>query len=130
MTLTRAVALAGLLSTVTVPLAGAANARYLTLVNRAHDSVSAVEVAPAGSDAFAPRALVRRLSGGGDAVTVDLAGEGCRYGLRFTFANGRTQVYQDVDACRGSRLAIQPWPQGRAGQARPELRVADQQRPR
>lgn len=130
MTPTRAVAVACLLSIVTVPLVGAANARYLTLVNRAHDSVTAVDVASAGSGAFEPRALERSLSGGGDAITVDLAGEGCRYDLRFTFANGRTQLYQDVDACRGSRLAIQPWPRGRDGQVRPEVRVADQKRPR
>lgn len=129
MTPIRAAALACLLTLMTVPHAGAGNARYLTLVNRAHDSVTAVEVAPAGSAAFQPRALARRLSGGGDAVTVDLAGEACRYDLRFTFANGRTQAYQQVDACRGSTLAIQPWPQGHDGRAQPEVRVADQ-RPR
>ena len=42
--------------------------------------------------------------------TVEVAGEGCRYDLRFTFANGRAMVYRNIDICRYSTVRIRPLP--------------------
>jgi hypothetical protein len=96
--------------TVSMMLAGAAHgaeARYLGLLNRAHDSVVALEVAPAGTEAFVPRSI-ETLPGGGAGTTVRLADEGCRFDLRVAFRNGRRVVYRDVDVCRGDTLVIAP----------------------
>ena len=43
-------------------------------------------------------------------ATVAVAGEGCRYDLRFTFANGRAMVYRNIDICRYSAVRIRPLP--------------------
>lgn len=93
--------------------ANAGEARYLGLLNRAHDSVMALEVAPAGSDVFAARPI-EVLPGGGGSAVVRLGEQGCRFDLRMTFSNGRRAVYHAVDVCRGDTLAIQPLPRSRA----------------
>lgn len=95
---------------VSLLLAGAAHggqARYLGLLNRAHDSVVTLDVAPAGTDAFAPRSI-DILAGGGGSTMIRLADEGCRFDLRVAFRNGRRVVYRDVDVCRGDTLVIAP----------------------
>jgi hypothetical protein len=92
--------------------AHAGDARYLGLLNRAHDSVVALEVAPAGSDAFVVRPI-EVLPGGGGSGVVRLGDQGCRFDLRMTFGNGRRVVYHAVDVCRGDTLAIQPLPRSR-----------------
>lgn len=84
--------------------------RYLDLVNRAHDSVTSLAVAPAGSDAFQEKPLGAPLRGGGDSTTIEFAGETCLYDIRFKFLNGRTLVYKDVDICSGGKLAIRSLP--------------------
>ena len=84
--------------------------RYLELVNRAHDTVTAVSAAPAGSGVFQPMPLPVPLRGGGDATTLSVAGERCRYDLQFTFRDGRAVVYPQVDLCRHRGLRIQPLP--------------------
>ena len=84
--------------------------RYLDLINRAHDSVTSLEVAPAGSDAFQEKPLGAPLRGGGDSTTIEIAGGSCLYDIRFKFRNGRTLVYKDVDICSGGKLAIRPIP--------------------
>ncbi|MER2178291.1 MAG: hypothetical protein ABS955_11520, partial [Stenotrophomonas maltophilia] len=76
-------------------------------LNRAHDSVVALDVAPAGTEAFAPRSI-DALAGGGAGTTVRLADEGCRFDLRVAFRNGRRAIYRDVDVCRGDTLVIVP----------------------
>jgi hypothetical protein len=96
---------------VTAP-AQAGEARYLGLLNRAHDSVVALEVAPAGSDAYVARPI-DRLDGGGGATTVRLGEAGCRFDIRLQFRNGRRAVYHGVDVCTGDTLAIAPLPRGR-----------------
>lgn len=84
-----------------------AEARYLGLLNRAHDSVVTLDVAPAGSEAFSPRSI-DVLAGGGGSTMVRLADEGCRFDLRVAFRNGRRVFYRDVDVCRGDTLVIAP----------------------
>jgi len=84
--------------------------RYLDLINRAHDSVMSLEVAPAGSGDFQQKPLGVPLRGGGDSTTIEIAGESCLYDLRFKFRNGKTLIYKDVDVCSGGRLAIRPLP--------------------
>ncbi|HJU39650.1 MAG TPA: hypothetical protein VJ724_08760 [Tahibacter sp.] len=98
-----------------VAFAGAAHAhatdstRYLSLVNRAPDSVMSLSAAPAGTDAFAAIALAEPLRGG-DAATVEIAGGDCRYDVRATFRDGREAVYRGVDACRKGGLYIERLP--------------------
>ncbi|WP_422506304.1 hypothetical protein [Stenotrophomonas sp. GZD-301] len=93
-----------------VPMRAAADATpYLGLLNRAHDSITAIEVAPAGTAAFAP-VVIAPLPGGGGSTTVTLAGQGCRFDLRLGFRNGRRAVYHGVDVCRGDTLVIAPLP--------------------
>lgn len=99
----------------TVAHAGAGkDTRYLDLINRAYDSVTSLEVAPAGSDAFQEKPLGAPLRGGGDSTTIEIASEGCLYDFRFKFRNGRTLIYKDVDICSGGKLAIRQLPSGDA----------------
>jgi hypothetical protein len=109
MRLTRPTVFATLLFA-TAAHAGGKDTRYLDLINRAHDSVTSLEVAPAGTDAFQEKPLGVPLRGGGDSTTIEIAGESCLYDLRFKFRNGRTLVYKDVDICSGGKLAIRPLP--------------------
>lgn len=95
--------------------ARAAPPRYVQLVNHAHDSVVAMAVAVHGSGAFDPIPLEERLQGGGDGQTVAVRGEGCRYDLRFSFADGRVLRYEGVDLCRYGKVAVRPLPRD-AGQ--------------
>jgi hypothetical protein len=104
------IALAGLLSTLATQAGANEPTHYVDLVNRAHDSVTAFETAIPGSDAFRETPLGAPLRGGGDSATVQVAGEGCRYDLRFTFGNGRAMVYRDIDLCRYSTVRIRPLP--------------------
>ncbi|WP_282296287.1 hypothetical protein [Stenotrophomonas sp. PS02289] len=95
-----------------VLLACAAHAgatRYLNLLNRAHDSVMAVDVAEPGSEAFRSRPI-DPITGGGGSATVQLGDTGCRFDVRLQFRNGRQVIYRDVDVCRGDTLVIVPLP--------------------
>ena len=110
MRLTRPAILATLLFATAAHAGAGRDTRYLDLINRAHDSVTSLEVAPAGSDAFQEKPLGTPLRGGGDSTTIEIAGESCLYDIRFKFRNGRTLVYKDVDICSGGKLAIRPMP--------------------
>ena len=88
--------------------ARAERTRYFELINRAHDRLVALAVAPAGSDRFQSKPLGKAIDSGGDSATIELAGDQCRYDLRFTFGNGRAVVYSDIDACHNRSLRIQP----------------------
>ena len=103
-------ALAGLLSVIAVQASANESTHYVDLINRAHGSVTALATAVPGSDAFRETPLGASLRGGGDSTTVEVAGEGCSYDLRFTFANGRTMVYRNIDICRYSVVRIRPLP--------------------
>lgn len=82
--------------------------RYVELTNRAHDSVTSLAIATAGSDSFHDKPLGTPLRGGGDSATIEIASDSCLYDFRFGFRDGQTMIYQDVDICRGSRLRIEP----------------------
>ncbi len=111
MCLIRATALASLLFAVASAGAGAAEkTRYLDLVNRSHDSVTSLAVAVAGTGVFQEKPLGALLRGGGDATTIEVAGEGCLYDIRLLFRNGRALIYKDVDLCSGDKLSIRPLP--------------------
>lgn len=101
------------LTTVAAQAAASEPVRYLELSNRAHDSLISLAVAAPGSGAFRNVALDVPLRGGGDAATFALAGDACRYDLRFTFRNGRSMLYPEVDIC-AHRVSIRPLPRGRA----------------
>ncbi|MEG2805008.1 hypothetical protein [Stenotrophomonas sp.] len=102
------IAVVALLLTATAAHA-AERVRYLDLVNRAHDRVTAVAVAPAGSGAFQAKDI-DAVPGGGGATTVGIADAGCRYDLQVQFGNGRSALYPNVDVCRGGRLVISAMP--------------------
>ena len=70
MRLTRPAVLATFLFATAVHAGDGKNIRYLDLINRAHDSVTSLEVAPAGSDAFQKKPLGAPLRGGGDSTTI------------------------------------------------------------
>lgn len=87
-----------------------AHTRYVELINRAHDSVTSLAIATAGSDAFRDKPLGAPLRGGGDSAIIEIHGGTCLYDFRFRFRNGRTLVYQGVDICHGRSLRIGPLP--------------------
>lgn len=91
--------------------------QYLELVNRAKDSVTALSMAPAGSDAYVDIALREPLRGGGVATTLQVPADACRYDFRFVFRDGRVLSYPGIDVCRASMLRIRPLPQA-SGDAR------------
>lgn len=102
--------LAGLLCAMAVQASAKEPTHYVDLINRAHDSVTAFATAVPGSDAFRETPLGAPLRGGGASATLEVAGEGCRYDLRFTFVNGRAMVYRNVDICRYRAVRISPLP--------------------
>ncbi|GHH57507.1 hypothetical protein GCM10009090_28760 [[Pseudomonas] boreopolis] len=110
-----------LLAALSLPVAATAHAEpgarthYFELVNRAHDSVVSLSIAPAGTGAFREQALAEPLQGGGDSITVGALGTGCRYDLRFVFRDGRTLVYEGADACRARVVRIRALPRGGTG---------------
>ncbi len=106
----RTVMLAALLPAAVAHAGPEKQGRYLELINRGLDSVISLEIADAGSDAFRELPLGTPLAGGGESTTVRIAGEGCRYDLRFAFRDGRRLLYRDVDVCRYDRLRIRHSP--------------------
>ena len=124
MRLTRPAVLATLLFATATHAGAGKDTRYLDLINRAHDSVTSLEVAQAGTDAFQEKPLGAPLRGGGDSITIEIAGESCLYDVRFKFRNGRTLVYKDVDICSGGKLAIRPLPRNTSQLVRSEQPAA------
>lgn len=97
-----------------LPAQAGTRTHYFELINRAHDRLIALAIAPAGSARFQPEPLGEAIDGGGDSATVEWTGEACVYDLRFTFGNGRSVVYDDIDVCRNRSLRIQPLRRGQA----------------
>jgi len=125
MRLIRTATIAALLFAAAAAQAGAGEqTRYLDLVNRAHDSVTSLAIAPAGTDAWQDKPLGKPLQGGGDAATVEVAGQACLYDVRLLFRNGRALIYKDVDMCSGGKLSIRPLPAKET-----QVRYADRQSP-
>jgi len=92
------------------PVAQAQPPRYVDLVNQGGDSVVSLQVAPHAAAAFDEVVLDGPLRGGGDSQTIAVAREGCRYDLRFGYADGRTLRYEDVDLCRYGKVSVRPLP--------------------
>ncbi|WP_334178603.1 hypothetical protein [Pseudoxanthomonas sp.] len=81
---------------------------YLYLVNRAHDRVVSVATTPVGGSAWRELLHGDTITGGGDAVTVQLASDQCVHDVEVEFVNGRRAVYPAIDLCRHHGLRIQP----------------------
>lgn len=82
--------------------------RHVDLVNATFDSVIAIAIAPARSDAFRNITLGQPLQGGLASITVDVPAGGCLRDLRITFHGGRTQLFPAVDLCRTGGLRLTP----------------------
>ncbi|SEN16771.1 hypothetical protein SAMN02800694_2976 [Luteibacter sp. UNCMF331Sha3.1] len=89
------------------PLASSA---LFTVVNAAFDSVTALEVADAGSGAWRDVSLGEPLPGGLTSATVHLPAGACLRSFRVTFHDGRSSTFDGVDVCRahGLRLSARP----------------------
>lgn len=112
---TRAAAFATMLVAVAFLLADAAHAsgnrhaaRHFDVVNATLNSVTALAIAPAGSEAFHDIALGEPLQGGLTSITIDVPDGGCLRDIRVTFRNGRTLRYPRIDACRYQGLRLMP----------------------
>ena len=93
-----------------VPAGAKEHTYYLELINRAHDSVTAVAIAPAGEEDFLPMTLAGPLRGGGGSATLQIAGAQCLYDVRVQFRDGRTGVQRNVDVCRHRGLRLRALP--------------------
>lgn len=109
---TYAVAFAPLLFATAAHADEGTQTRYMELINRAHDSVTSLAIATAGSESFRDKPLGAPLRGGGDSATIevesDSSRDNCLYDFRFGFRDGRTLVYEGVNVCRGGSLRIEP----------------------
>lgn len=83
---------------------------FFRLVNATFDSVTAVAVAPTGSDAFYRVDLGQPLQGGLNAATFRVPPGHCLRDLRVTFQNRRVEQLSAIDMCRihGLRLDARP----------------------
>ncbi|TCV97690.1 hypothetical protein EC912_101707 [Luteibacter rhizovicinus] len=75
-------------------------AQLFTLVNVTFDSVTALAIAPAKSNAFENIVLGEPLQGGLTSTTVHVPAGGCLRDVRATFRDGHSQVFPAVDVCR------------------------------
>ena len=102
--------LATALATATAACASVESGRvappYFDVVNASHDSVMALAIAPAGSDAFQAVDIGKPLRGGVTGITLDVPPGGCRRDLRVTFRNGRMLLYPGLDLCRHRALRL------------------------
>lgn len=103
---TRAAVLAALLAATVHVHAGGAPTRYFDLVNAAHDSVTSLQVAPAGSGTFREIELGAPLRGGLTSITIEIPGDGCAHDFRVVFRDGRALIYRDIDVCRYRQLRL------------------------
>lgn len=87
---------------------GLAAPSYFDVVNASHDSVTALAIAPAGSDAFEAVDIGKPLRGGVTGMTLDVPPGGCRRDLRVDFSDGRRLLYPGVDLCRHRALRLTP----------------------
>lgn len=87
-----------------------ASSSLFTVVNAAFDSVTAIEVADAGSGAWRDVSLREPLRGGLTSATVRLPEGACMRSFRVTFRDGRSSRFDGIDVCRthGLRLSAGP----------------------
>jgi hypothetical protein len=82
--------------------------RHFDVINATSNSVTALAIAPTGSEAFHDIALGEPLQGGLTSITVDVPDGGCLRDIRVTFRHGRTLLYPRIDACRYQSLRLMP----------------------
>lgn len=82
--------------------------RHFKVVNAGHDSVIALAIAPAGSEAFGDVAIGPPLRGGVNDLTFDVPPGACRRDLRVRLRAGRVLRYPDLDLCRYGMLRLTP----------------------
>lgn len=78
------------------------------LVNATFDSVTALAIAPSGSEAFTAIELGQPLQGGLNELTFRVPAGGCRRDLRITFRGGRTTQLAPIDMCRVHAARLDP----------------------
>ena len=83
-------------------------ARHVNLVNATFDSVTALAIAPAGSDTFHEIDLGEPLHGGLTSMTFDVPAGDCMRDIRVTFKGDRTLLYPHFDVCRNDGLRLAP----------------------
>ncbi|MGH8158075.1 MAG: hypothetical protein ACREPQ_08135 [Rhodanobacter sp.] len=88
--------------------AGRRPQRHFDLVNATFDSVTALAIAPADSDAFHDIPLGQPLQGGLTAMTFDVPAGGCMRDIRVTFHGERTKLFPHIDVCRSTGLRLTP----------------------
>lgn len=93
--------------------------RYLEIINRAHDRVTSVWLAPAGSHAYRELLLGEQVRGGGAAATVQIVSDHCLHDVLVEFNGGRRALYPEVDICRHHGLRLRPLPA--TGRPRPAM---------
>jgi len=87
-----------------------ASSSLFTVVNAAFDSVTAIEVADAGSGAWRDVSPGEPLQGGLTSAAVRLPEGACLRSFRVTFRDGRSSMFEGIDVCRthGLRLSAGP----------------------
>ncbi len=85
---------------------GRAAPPYFDVVNASHDSVTALAIAPAGSDTFEAVDIGKPLRGGVTGMTLNVPPGGCQRDLRVHFSDGRRLLYPGVDLCRHRALRL------------------------
>lgn len=112
---TRAAAFATMLVAAAFVFAEAAHAgddrhaaRHFDVTNATLNSVTALAMAPAGTDEFRDIALGEPLQGGLNSITVDVSDGGCLRDVRVTFRDGHVLLYPRIDACRYHGLRLTP----------------------
>lgn len=100
----------------TPPSVEKGQAGLFTLVNATFDSVTALALADAHSDAFEDVALGESLPGGLASATVRLPAGACVRDVRVTFRDGRTQVFPAIDVCRSHMMRLSTQSGARGGQ--------------
>ena len=83
-------------------------ARHFDVTNATLNSVTALAIAPAGTETFHDIALAEPLQGGLNSITVDVPDGGCLRDLRVTFRDGHVLLYPRIDACRYRELRLMP----------------------
>ncbi|HSX64525.1 MAG TPA: hypothetical protein VLF15_07340 [Pseudoxanthomonas sp.] len=98
------------ISLICLPADAGERTRYLELINRAHDRVTKLSLAPAGSRTYRELLQGEQVRGGGGATTVQIVTGHCRHDVLVEFADGRRALYPDVDICRHRGLRVRPLP--------------------
>lgn len=88
-----------------LPALAAPATRPLTVTHTGRGTITAIDVAPSGSDAWQPVAIGGKPLRNGDAANVRVdAGDACRVDVRVTYANDDVRRVDGFDLCRRAVL--------------------------